>query len=71
MINLNITTPTDKKYVIIVEGSKCRGLIHVFNEIEDIPCKTWIYKQLSDKITNSTPYFKGEYLGYSWEQRLN
>ena len=66
MINLNITTPTDKKYEIIVEGALCRGLIHVFFEIDDLECKSWIYHQLNDKITKSTPYFNGNYLGYTW-----
>ena len=68
LINVDIITPTQKRYSIVVEGSLCRGLIHVFFEIDDMECKSWIYHQLNDKITKSIPDFTGSYLGYTWKK---
>ena len=71
MINVEVTTPSGSFYVIGVEGGKCRELIHVFDEIEDIPCQAWIYERLSNQIVHSTPHFVGEYLGYEWRKQYD
>ena len=68
LINVRVETPTGKFYDVGVEGHICRELIHVLNEIEDIPCQAWIYEELNEKITKSTPHFKGTFLGYKWSK---
>ena len=70
LINIEVTTPTGRVYPIEVEGALCKKLIFVFDEVEDMPCKSWIYEKLNDKITQSTPYFNGTYLGYYWRKKL-
>ena len=68
MVKIEVETPTGKKYPVGVEGFICRQLVHVFNEIDDIPCQSWIYEKLNAKIVHSTPYFIGSYLGYTWRK---
>jgi hypothetical protein len=69
MTNVEIITPTGKKYTVGVEGNLCRRLIKVFDEIDDIPCQSWIYGKLDTKIVQSTPHFIGSYLGYTWQKQ--
>ena len=71
VINVHITTPTGKDFVVDVEGSKCLKLIKVFDEIEDMPCQAWIYNKLSSQIIRSTPHFIGSYLGYTWRKQYH
>ena len=68
LINVRVETPTGKFHDVGVEGSLCRELIHVFDEIEDIPCQAWIYEKLNNKIVHSTPHYIGSYLGYKWHK---
>ena len=71
MISIQVDTPTGKQYKVAVNGNICQRLVHVFDEIDDIPCQSWIYEKLNDKIVHSTPYFIGSYLGYKWRKLTN
>ena len=68
MTNISLVTPSGKRYLVGVEGALCRELIHAFDEIEDWNCKSWIYNTLNTRITKSTPWFCGQYLGYIWNK---
>lgn len=65
-INIRVVTPTKLEYTIDVEGSICRHLINVFEEIKDIELQSWIYERLNDQIVHSLPFYSGSYLGYIW-----
>ena len=68
VIDVDVVTPTDKTYVVKVEGKIVRFLIGVFDEIPDIPCQAWIYPRLEKQIVKSAPHYIGAYLGYTWRK---